>query len=107
MSAFAPPASGIYAEIWRSFASLLASYTALHGLPTRREAEIQSDAERILVRMDERFLRLSRQEERGVLRYDNGITAAFTLHDDGSITIDGQTEAIDLAAERLAREIMR
>ena len=55
-------ASTLCGELWVSFASLLRSYTSLHGLNRKRQATVELGEEEITVRTGERWLRLVRHE---------------------------------------------
>lgn len=105
-------AAGVYAELWTSFASLLRSYTAAHGLNSRSQAVVEVGAEEILVRHGQQWLKLTQSGGRGTWGHQDGIGSDLALHEDGRVTLagmhrHGETEEMDVVAERLAREIMR
>lgn len=102
----------VYAELWTSFASLLRSYTAAHGLNGREQAVVEVGAEEILVRHGQRRLRLTQSGGQGAWSREDGSGSDLILHEDGRMTLAGMhrhggTEEMDAVAERLAREIMR
>ena len=45
--------------------------------------------------------------ERGSWKRESGAATEFTLDEHGRVIANGETEEMDMAAERLAREIMR
>ena len=109
----------MYAELWVSFASLLRSYTAAHGLNGDRQATVELGEEQITVRHGNAWLELkrngaqvlwSRNDERsGMLE----MTEAGRLRSlepwspkAGDLGQPGENE-MDIVAEAWARELMR
>jgi hypothetical protein len=90
-------------ELWTSWASLLRSYAAAHGLNSRHHAVVEVGADEITLRVASRWLRFTHES----LQDSDGNQSAFSMQEDGTIKIDGITEEMDLAAERLAREMMQ
>ena len=90
-------------ELWTSFASLIRSYGAAHGLNSRHQAIVEVGGDLILLRVGTRWLRFTHSE----MTEDNNRTVPFHLNEDGTVTLDGVTEEMDLAAERLTRELMQ
>jgi hypothetical protein len=90
-------------ELWTSFASLIRSYGAAHGLNSRHQAIIEVGSDLILFRVGTRWLSFTPSE----MTEDNDRKVPFHLNEDGTVTINGVTEEMDLAAERLAREMMQ
>jgi len=90
-------------ELWTSWASLLRSYAAAHGLNSRHHAVVEVGADEITLRVGSRWLRFTHES----LQDSDGTQSAFSMQEDGTIKIDGITEEMDLAAERLAREMMQ
>jgi hypothetical protein len=90
-------------ELWTSFASLIRSYGAAHGLNSRHQAIVEVSSDLILLRVGARWLRFTHSE----MTDDNNRSLPFHLNEDGTATVDGVTEEMDLAAERLAREMMQ
>lgn len=90
-------------ELWTSFASLIRSYGAAHGLNSRHQAVVEVGSDLILLRAGAHWLRFTP----GEMTADNNRTVPFRLNHDGTATIGDVTEEMDLAAERLAREMMQ
>ncbi|MDE1175417.1 MAG: transcriptional regulator [Edaphobacter sp.] len=92
----------LHTELWTSWASLLRSYSAAHGLNSRHHAVVEVGADEIMLRVANRWLRVTH----GILEDSVGNRSSFSLEEDGTVKLNGITEEMDLAAERLAREIM-
>jgi len=93
----------LHAELWTSWASLLRSYAAAHGLNSTHHAVVEVSANEITLRVSDRWLRFTESE----LQHSGKAPMAFTLTEGGNVRIaDGPAEEMDLAAERLAREMM-
>ena len=90
-------------ELWTSWASLLRSYTSLHGLNATHHAIVEVSPDLILVRVGTRTLRSTPT----TLTDTDGHTQPFSLNEDGTVKIGTLTDQMDLAAERLAREMMQ
>jgi hypothetical protein len=102
--------TNLHTELWTSWASLLRSYAAAHGLNSTQHAVVEVSATEITLRVGSRWLRFT----------PNEVTAShqpplpFHLNENGTATIgnaDKETAepreiAMDLAAEHFAREIM-
>jgi hypothetical protein len=91
------------AELWTSWASLLRSYAAAHGLNSRHHAVVEVGADVITLRVASRWLRFTHE----TLEDNEGHRSPFSMHEDGTVKLNGVTEEMDLAAERLAREMMQ
>ena len=91
------------AELWTSWASLLRSYAAAHGLNSRHHAVVEVGAEEITLRVASRWLRFTHE----TMELSNGGSSTFEMQEDGTIKLNGIAEEMDLAAERLAREMMQ
>jgi hypothetical protein len=91
------------AELWTSWASLLRSYAAAHGLNSRHHAVVEVGADEITLRVASHWLRFTHEQ----VQDSNGNRSAFALQEDGTVKLDETTEEMDLAAERLAREMMQ
>jgi hypothetical protein len=94
-------------ELWNSFVSLIRSYTAAHGLNGTRQAILEVSVDSLLVRAGERLLTIHFDGERGSFARETGPLTEFTLDEHGRLITSGETEEMDIVAERLAREIMR
>ena len=90
-------------ELWTSWASLLRSYAAAHGLNSRHHAVVEVGADEITLRVAGQWLRFAHDQ----VEDSNGNRSAFILQEDGTVKLDETTEEMDLAAERLAREMMQ
>jgi hypothetical protein len=90
-------------ELWTSWASLLRSYAAAHGLNSRHHAVVEVGAEEITLRVASRWLRFTHE----TLQDSEGRHSSFNMQEDGTVKLNGIAEEMDLAAERLAREMMQ
>ena len=107
-SAPAHSLEALWAELWISLASLLRSYTAAHGLHLKREAVVELTDEQITVRHGEKWLRLIRRSTQIVTwTRENGTMGTLELTESGTLRSSTNEEAMDLAAEQWAREIMQ
>ncbi|MGB8029427.1 MAG: transcriptional regulator [Terracidiphilus sp.] len=97
----------LWAELWTSLASLLRSYTAAHGLHLKREATVELTEEEIIVRHGEKWLRLIRDHAILTWTRENGSMGTLELTESGTLRSSTREEAMDMAAEQWAREIMR
>ena len=94
--------STVHTELWTSWASLLRSYAAAHGLNSRHHADVEVGADEITLRVASRWLRFTHE----TLQDSEGNQTGFSLEEDGTVKLNGIAEDMDLAAERLAREMM-
>lgn len=90
-------------ELWTSWASLLRSYAAAHGLNSRHHAVVEVGAEEITLRVSSKWLRFTHD----TIENNQGNQTGFSLQEDGTVKLNGIAEEMDLAAERLAREMMQ
>ncbi len=95
--------SALQTELWTSWASLLRSYAAAHGLNAPQHAVVEVSSAEIVLRVGPRRLRFTHsQVEEG-----SHSPQAFCLNEDGSVTLGSdEPEEMDIAAERFAREMM-
>jgi hypothetical protein len=96
----------LWRELWSSFASLLRSYCAAHGLGREHQAILEVSAERITVRVGMKTMDVTQHAGKGSVRHVDGRTEAFEMLEDGHVIVGSVTEAMDMAAEGLAREIL-
>ena len=96
----------LFAELFTSLASLLRSYTALHGLPNKREAAVEQTEDKITVIHNEKWLRLTRNHAILTWMRENGTMGTLELTKSGTLRGDNGDEAMDLAAEQWARDLM-
>src|SRR5438270_11576984 len=87
-------------ELWTSWASLLRSYAAAHGLNSKHHAVVEVGADEITLRVASRWLRFTPE----MLQDSEGNQTTFSLQEDGTVKLNGIAEEMDLAAEKLARE---
>ena len=92
----------LHTELWTSWASLLRAYAGAHGLYATHHAVTEVSTNEILLRVDNRVLRFTPTEA----TLPNASPIPFSLNEDGTATLNGQTEEMDLLAERLARAMM-
>lgn len=101
-------ATSVYAELWVSLASMLRSYTAVHGLNRREQAVVELGDEHILVRAGQRWLQLKRVEAQVTWSRENDERGRLLLLVDGRLKDEaGTEEELDLQAEAWARELMQ
>jgi len=91
------------AELWTSWASLLRSYAAAHGMNSKHHAVVEVGAEEITLRVASRWLRFTHE----TIDSSDGSRSTFNMQEDGTVKLNGIAEEMDLAAERLAREMMQ
>jgi hypothetical protein len=91
------------AELWTSWASLLRSYAAAHGMNSPHHAVVEVGAEEITLRVASRWLRFTHE----MMELSDGGRSTFEMQEDGTVKLNGIAEEMDLAAERLAREMMQ
>ncbi len=96
----------VYSELWTSLASLLRSYTAVHGLHAKREAAVELSEDKITVIHNEKWLRLIRSNSSVTWTRENGSMGTLELTEAGTLRGDNGDEAMDLAAEQWARDLM-
>jgi hypothetical protein len=90
-------------ELWTSWASLLRSYAAAHGLNSRHHAVVEVGADEITLRVASRWVRFTHE----TLEDSEGRHSSFNMQEDGTVKLNGIAEEMDLAAERMAREMMQ
>ena len=98
--------AGLYVELWVSLASLLRSYTAVHGLNGNRQATVELGEERITVRHGDAWLDLERRGSEITWRREDGRSGALELMEAGRLRSEDHEEEMDMAAEAWARELM-
>jgi hypothetical protein len=93
----------LHTELWTSWASLLRSYSAAHGLNSKHHAVVEVSADEITLRVSERWLRFTESE----MQHSGEAPVSFALTEDGNVGIgDLPAEEMDMAAERLARGML-
>ena len=93
----------LHTELWTSWASLLRSYAAAHGLNSAQHAVVEVGTNEITLRVGTHWLRFTAT----ALQRDASEPVPFNLEENGTVRIDhGPEEEMDIAAERFAREMM-
>ena len=110
-SEFELPSDSLWREFWVSLASLLRSYTAVHGLNKNCQATVELGEDRILVRHGEDWLDLERHGAAVHWKRANGTNGTLEFTEAGRLRGAGLNrtgeEEMDMAAEAWARELMR
>jgi hypothetical protein len=102
-----PSHEELFRELWVSLAALLRSYTALHGLVGNRQATIEHDGQRIVVRHGKDWLELKRTGATVLWNRADGSHGALELTETGRLRSEAGEEEMDMAAEGWARELMQ
>lgn len=94
----------LHTELWTSWASLLRSYAAAHGLNSTQHAVVEVSATEITLRVGSRWLCFTPNE----VTASNQPPLPFHLNENGTATVgNGPEQEMDLAAEHFAREMMQ
>lgn len=97
----------LHTELWTSWASLLRSYAAAHGLNSPQHAVVEVGPEEITLRVATNWLLFTHT----TMQFSDGRKQAFALTEQGTVITaagrDRLEEEMDLAAERFAREMMQ
>ena len=93
----------LHRELWISWASLLRSYAAAHGLNSNNFAVIEFGEDEIVLRFGSKWIRFTHDQQQS----SDGNTSSFALNEDGTVTLDGKIDEMDFAAERITRELMQ
>jgi hypothetical protein len=93
----------VHTELWISWASLLRSYAAAHGLNSNNFAVLEFGEDEIILRFGLRWTRFTHTEQ----QTSEGATTPFALNLDGTVTLNAKIEPIDFAAEQITRELMQ
>jgi hypothetical protein len=93
----------LHTELWVSWTSLLRSYAAAHGLNNTQFAAVEAGDLEIEVRYGSKWIRFTH----GEMESSDGSRVRFALNEDGTVTLDGKMEEMDMAAERVTRELMQ
>ena len=90
-------------ELWTSWASLLRSYAAAHGLNSPHHAVVEVSADEITLRVNTRWLRFTHS----TMQPSDAEPTPFHLNENGTVTLNHQPEEdMDIAAEQFARELL-
>ncbi len=98
-----PSSAALHTELWTSWASLLRSYAAAHGLNAPQHAVVEVSRDAITLRVGSRWLRFTPTQ----VEAPDLPARPFRLNDDGTVTVESHPpEEMDLAAERFARHLL-
>ena len=95
--------ASVHRELWTSWASLLRSYAAAHGINRTQQAVVEVGEDEIVVRHGSKWIRFTH----GEMESSDGSRVRFSLNEDGTVTLDGKMEEMDFAAERVTGELMQ
>jgi len=106
----------LYVELWTSLASLLRSYTALHGLIGKKQATVEQDAQRILVSCESNWLELKRNRSVIAWQRADGRSGTMEFTEAGKLRFglgvelqqgeeQQDEEEMDMTAESWARDL--
>ncbi|NYF89183.1 transcriptional regulator [Tunturiibacter empetritectus] len=70
---------------------------------SKHHAVVEVGAEEITLRVASRWLRFTHE----TMESSDGSRSTFAMQEDGTVKLNSITEEMDLAAERLAREMMQ
>ncbi len=96
----------LWVELWVSLASLLRSYTSMHGLNGDRQATVELGEERITVRHGDKWLDLTRDGAVVMWRREDGRKGRMVLMETGRLRFADREEEMDLMANNWALELM-
>jgi hypothetical protein len=93
----------LHSELWTSWASMLRVYSAAHGLNATENAVTEISPDSITLRVGTRWLQFTPT----AMTTSGGPSLPFAIHEDGTVTIGNlNAEELDMAAERLTREML-
>lgn len=92
----------LHRELWTSWASLLRSYSAAHGLGSDSHAVVEVSEDRITVRYGMRWVSFTAT----AFEKSDESPVPFRLTEDGKAVLGEQEEEMDIAAEQVARELI-
>ena len=81
---------------------MLRVYAAAHGLGSAHHAVVEVGAEEIVLRVDPRWVRFTRE----AMMTSEGYVLPISLGEDGSVSVGERTEEMDMAAEGVARGLL-
>jgi len=81
---------------------MLRVYAAAHGMNSKHHAVVEVGVKEIVLRVDTRWVRFTAD----AMETSSGGQAGFELMEDGKVRIGDMTDEMDMAAERVAREIL-
>lgn len=92
----------LHRELWTSWASLLWSYSAAHGLSSEQHAVVEVSEDRITVRHGMNWISFTAT----TFEQNDGTTVPFSLTEEGRAKLGTVEEEMDIAAEQVARELI-
>jgi hypothetical protein len=81
---------------------MLRVYAAAHGMNSTHHAVVEIGKDEIVLRVDTRWLRFTEDRMQGSV----GESQTFVLNEDGTVRIGVTTDEMDMAAERVARQML-
>ncbi len=81
---------------------MLRSYSAVHGMSATVHAVVEVSADEILLRAGPHWTRFKHAE----VTSDTAPPSIFVINEDGSVRVGDVVEEMDMAAERIAREML-
>ncbi len=81
---------------------MLRVYAAAHGLTSAHHAVVEVGADEIVLRVDTRWVRFTRE----TMATSEGASVPFRIAEDGTVSVGGRTDEIDMAAEAVARALL-
>ena len=81
---------------------MLRVYAAAHGLASTHHAVVEVGADEIVLRVGEKWARFTQSE----MTSSEGISVPFLMLEDGRVRIGSLEDEMDMAAERVAREML-
>jgi len=113
IEAVIPLSVNLYGELWVSLASVLRSYTAVHGLNRKQQATVELGENQIIVRAGERWLKLDRHDAELIWAREDGTKGLMRFTIEGKLEthvgheeLHEAEEEMDMQAEAWARELM-
>ena len=92
----------LHRELWTSWASMLRVYAAAHGMASTHHAVVEVGANEIVLRVDQRWIRFVRES----MTTSEGGSVPFSIAQDGTVSIAGVVDEMDMAAEGVARTLL-
>jgi hypothetical protein len=81
---------------------MLRVYAAAHGMNSPHHAVVEVGRDEIVLRVDTRWVRFTAE----TMETSGGERAGFALLEDGTVRTGDVTDEMDMAAERVAREML-
>ena len=81
---------------------MLRVYAAAHGLTSTQHAVVEVGAEEIVLRVGGNWTRFTRDG----MTTNEGASLPFSLEEDGRVRIGEHEDEMDMAAEKVAREML-